>query len=214
MCSSRKICWVVPFGGNGFLSTKDDSSEGVVITRCGISNWISSANKISLYFHSEYPGRALTALRLSVPDGCSTISVAWSYYDEKSKGYKSIGETQQLVIQGPKFHLENCGIITFPVAGYLKMELFGVRKTGAVFAAVTDALFLSENFSLLEEMRIRFVADPEDFYFGRRGPSVHLAFPLDETSNVEYFYNEIYVPKSQDVVGAYYCAIGFSGTGI
>jgi len=40
---------------------------------------------------------------------------------------------------------------------------------------------------------------------------VHLRYDLPDSVETEYFYNEIYVPKDQDVVGAYFCAMGFSG---
>ena len=48
------------------------------------------------------------------------------------------------------------------------------------------------------------------FYWGRRGPSVHLNYPIDNNLDVEYFYNELTVPKGQDRIGSYFMADGFS----
>ncbi|WP_315824680.1 DUF3472 domain-containing protein [Paraflavitalea speifideaquila] len=47
------------------------------------------------------------------------------------------------------------------------------------------------------------------FYWGRRGPSVHLNYPFADTIQAEWFYNEITVPVGQDVIGSYYMANGF-----
>ncbi|WP_372645954.1 DUF3472 domain-containing protein, partial [Ancylomarina sp.] len=50
----------------------------------------------------------------------------------------------------------------------------------------------------------------EDFYWGRRGPSVHLSYTVpEETGDIRWFYNEIEVPEGNDVVGSYYMANGF-----
>lgn len=47
------------------------------------------------------------------------------------------------------------------------------------------------------------------FYWGRRGPSVHLSYPFADNIQAEWFYNEITVPVTQDVIGSYYMANGF-----
>jgi len=57
-----------------------------------------------------------------------------------------------------------------------------------------------------------FVPDNEGnyFYWGRRGPSVHLRYDLQGREDIEYFYSEITVPEKNDVIGSYYMANGFS----
>lgn len=52
--------------------------------------------------------------------------------------------------------------------------------------------------------------DPNYFYWARRGPSCHLAYQLPEVGNVSYYYNEVYVPEGEDIVGSYYMANGFA----
>ena len=51
--------------------------------------------------------------------------------------------------------------------------------------------------------------DGDFFHWGRRGPSVHLNYPIPDGVNAEWFYNEVTVPKGNDVVGSYYMATGF-----
>jgi hypothetical protein len=51
----------------------------------------------------------------------------------------------------------------------------------------------------------------DDFHFGRRGPSVHLRYEIpSESSDIEWFYNEITIPEGNDVQGSYYMANGFA----
>jgi hypothetical protein len=47
------------------------------------------------------------------------------------------------------------------------------------------------------------------FYWGRRGPSVHLNYNTAGLENIEWFYSEITVPEKNDVIGSYYMANGF-----
>ena len=47
-------------------------------------------------------------------------------------------------------------------------------------------------------------------YWGRRGPSVHLGFSPPAGKDIEYFYNEIFVPPGEDVLYSYFMACGFS----
>lgn len=48
------------------------------------------------------------------------------------------------------------------------------------------------------------------FYWGRRGPSVHLNYEMPKNIEAEWFYNEITVPEGEDVIGSYYMANGFA----
>lgn len=48
------------------------------------------------------------------------------------------------------------------------------------------------------------------FYWGRRGPSVHLRYDLGDHQELEYFYSEVKVPEGNDVIGSYYMANGFA----
>ena len=52
--------------------------------------------------------------------------------------------------------------------------------------------------------------DGNFFYWGRRGPSVHLNYLIADTQKVQWFYNELTVPVGQDKIGSYYMADGFS----
>jgi hypothetical protein len=50
----------------------------------------------------------------------------------------------------------------------------------------------------------------DEFYWGKRGPSVHLTFSSEQKSDsIKWFYNEITVPDGNDVIGSYFMSIGF-----
>ncbi len=47
------------------------------------------------------------------------------------------------------------------------------------------------------------------FYWGRRGPSVHLTYTVPQDVDLEYAYSEIVVEEGDDPVGSYFMANGF-----
>ena len=47
------------------------------------------------------------------------------------------------------------------------------------------------------------------FYWGRRGPSVHMSYTLPQDQTAEWFFNEVTVPAGDDIVGSYYMSNGF-----
>ncbi len=60
--------------------------------------------------------------------------------------------------------------------------------------------------------RTAFVPNNEGnfFHWGRRGPSVHLNYPLPAGFDASWFYNEVTVPPGQDIQGSYFMACGFA----
>ncbi|CAL8070977.1 unnamed protein product [Orchesella dallaii] len=197
--------WTIPYGGNAFIK-KSSPSAIEVITEYGLGNWTSNLSIASLYFHSRNSGRVSVSLRLLCAEGTSVIKMTVGH-NEGTTG----GETRQINIAGSEYYLVNCGIFTISKPGYTRVDLQGVSRTGGYFGDVSHLQLVSESDSLVDPNDIKFVENPDDFYFGRRGPSVHLSYPLPEGRNCEYFYNEVFVPRQQDVVGAYFCAMGFNG---
>jgi hypothetical protein len=51
--------------------------------------------------------------------------------------------------------------------------------------------------------------DGNSFYWGRRGPSVHLGYKMPQGVKAEYTYTEVTVPEGQDPIGSYFMANGF-----
>ncbi len=185
--------WVVPLPGNAYL-TKGESARG----GRGNGNAIrlsDPAGEFSAFFHTDRPGALDLALRLRVPDGKSRIRAAI--------GSRSF----EIDAEGAEFHEVAIGRIEAAGAGYRKVTLSGLTKSGNLFAEVSDLVVSSE----VPEMKISFVRNNEGnmFYWGRRGPSVHLAYPLPKDRKIEYAYSEITVPEGEDPAGSYFMANGF-----
>jgi hypothetical protein len=91
--------------------------------------------------------------------------------------------------------------------GYVMIELQGVSRTADNFGTVSSIGISGTSIN----SETAFVKDNIDnyFYWGRRGPSVHLKYTLP-ASEITEFYSEITVPEGNDVIGSYFMANGFS----
>jgi len=89
--------------------------------------------------------------------------------------------------------------------GYVRVDFSDIQKTGASFPELTS---LTVSGGAVKDT-LFFVNNPEFYYWGRRGPSVHINYTLPE-GDVEWFYNEVTVPEGFDPVGSYFMACGFA----
>jgi hypothetical protein len=94
------------------------------------------------------------------------------------------------------------GSIYVPAAGYVRVDLQGIGKSGSYFGDVA-ALRVNTGTAL------NYANDAANYYWSRRGPSVHLGYTVP--ANTEYFYNEVTVPAGEDKIGSYFMANGFNG---
>ncbi|MEN8774623.1 MAG: DUF3472 domain-containing protein, partial [Akkermansiaceae bacterium] len=99
------------------------------------------------------------------------------------------------------------GKIKVAKAGYLKLDLSGIKKAGASFGEISDLILRSEK----DDLKLHYVKSNKDnmFYWGRRGPSVHLGYQVPKGKNIEWAYSEINVPEGEDPIGSYFMANGF-----
>ncbi|SDD20390.1 protein of unknown function [Mucilaginibacter pineti] len=180
---------VIPLGGNAWVN------EPAQITDEGLTNWADQKSVASIYFRVSVVQDIQVSLRLKVASGESTISVS----NGKNTINKKINNTTFDTVAIGKIHLTK--------AGYVKIDLKGISKTGAVYADVADLIIKTDK----PDNDLVYVKAGSSFHFGRRGPSVHLNFnvPAEAKSKVRWFYNEITVPTGMDVLGSYFMADGF-----
>ncbi len=183
----------VPVGGNSWVSGTPNGEA--TISKEGLTNWSSPASTVDTYVRFKKAGIVTLSVNLRVPVGKSSIRVTL------------LGRSTELTVQGTTLTEYAVGQWTIPKAGYVKITVQGVTKTGSVYADVVD-------FGLSEEAvdaGTEFVRNNEGnfFYWGRRGPSVHLRYPIPEGVEAKWFYNEVTVPAGNDVIGSYYMANGF-----
>ncbi|RTE52366.1 DUF5077 domain-containing protein [Arenibacter aquaticus] len=180
----------IPPGGNSWV-VNDMEENHSVISEDGIRNWKNGSSVIRTYFKTATSGKIHVALNLKVLEGSSKLKVS---LNGKSKVIK-VSNTENQTVEVGSFEIAQ--------PGYHYIALQGLEKTGVSFAEIDEILLGGT----ATDGDITFVK--EDFYWGRRGPSVHLSYSTPADTDVLWFYNEITVPENEDVVGSYYMANGF-----
>jgi hypothetical protein len=166
-----------------------------MVAPSGISKWSDEKSVFSIYFRTDRAAELDLGLRLKAPAGKSVI---------RATSCGSVFETKVTGANGQDILL---GKVSTPAAGYVRVDLQGLSKTGAVFAEVGDLLVTSAEAGL----DLNYVKDAAEnrFYWGRRGPSVHLPYEAPAGKVIEYFHSEVTVPEGQDPLGSYFMANGF-----
>ena len=174
---------VVGVSGNGYVTRQQD---GARITQRGVTHWTNPKSIVSIYFYLHHPTPAALSLYAK---GHSEIKVSYG-----KKGFK-------VNLQSDDFTKVPVGSIDIRQAGYVRIDLQGVSKSGESFGEIKQ--LIADNVT----GKSNYVKDFSD-YWGRRGPSVHLGYALPE-GDTEWFYNEITVPKEGETMHSYYMAAGF-----
>jgi hypothetical protein len=184
----------VPVGGNAWRTGKDTS--GGNITNDGIVNWSDKDVKFTAYVRFAKKGKLKFWLNLKVADGKSLLAVS------------ALKITKEISASGnvPKDLYIGEWMVTD--TGYVAFQIIGIHKTGNNFAEISSVKLSCPAI----DSKTAFVKNNEGnfFYWGRRGPSVHLNYTVPDKANAEWFYNEVTVPKGNDVLGSYFMADGFA----
>ncbi|MGB7328945.1 MAG: DUF3472 domain-containing protein [Rubripirellula sp.] len=92
-------------------------------------------------------------------------------------------------------------------AGYVHVDVQLDDRSKPANESASDLIVTSK----VEGMSLDFVRnnDGNMFYWGRRGPSVHLGYKLPAAVKLTHAYSEITVPDGQDPIGSYFMANGF-----
>ncbi|BAX78837.1 DUF3472 domain-containing protein [Labilibaculum antarcticum] len=181
----------VPLSGNAWIVDDVSLNESMII-EAGLSNWSEKSNLIRTYVRVNSPGKLNLGIKAKLLKGSSKVKV-------------TIGdESKEIVIKDIQSTLIPVGEFDISEEGYVQIDLQGISKTDVFFGEVSHFVVGGE----ATAKGTYFVKD--DFYWGRRGPSVHLGYEIPaEAGDIEWFYNEIEVPEGNDLVGSYYMANGF-----
>ena len=173
----------VGMSGNSYVTAERDGAE---ISKNGLESWDSSKSVISTYFHLHEAGSFTISLDAK---GDSEVKVS------------AEGQSYKVDIDSDDFTDTKVGTFTAKKAGYIRVDLKGISKDGVDFGQV-KAIVVAD-----VKGKVTYVHDFSD-YWGRRGPSVHMGYEFPDT-DVEWFYNEVTVPKKGEVMHSYYMAAGF-----
>ncbi len=182
----------LPLGGNTWVQGPAEKKR--LLTANGIENWNNKDVSFTTYVRINTPGTMQVKLkgRASLPTQL-TMTIA--------------GNKKTISISEAETQWVNAGEWSLKDTGYISIQLAAGTKVGEGVINISDY----ELSGTAINTATAYVKNNEGnfFYWGRRGPSVHLNYPFADSIRAEWFYNEITVPASQDVIGSYYMANGF-----
>ncbi|MBS1748525.1 MAG: DUF3472 domain-containing protein [Bacteroidetes bacterium] len=182
----------VPIGGNTWVYNAPAGKK--LITKQGIKNWDDTSTYFKTYIRFSKTGTLFLKIKAKSEAICKlSISIGKKWHECK--------------VKNSEYRLYDAGKWDITDTGYVAITLRGVQKSGINFADISDF----EISGTVTEGAMAYTPNDEGnfFYWGRRGPSVHLNYPFDDTVKTNWFYNEVTVPKGNDIVGSYFMAIGF-----
>ncbi|HEX3386968.1 MAG TPA: DUF5077 domain-containing protein, partial [Mucilaginibacter sp.] len=184
---------IVPLGGNAWRTDKD--TLGGKVINDGIADWSNPNAEFVAYVRIPKAGKLKLSMNASSPSNENFI-------------YVTIAGVKHLVgIYKSEKRYHNAGEWTVTDTGYIPITFKAIKKDGDVYGAISDLKIQGD----VVNGTTNYVKNNEGdfFYWGRRGPSVHLNYTVPHATNAEWFYNEVTVPNGNDVLGSYFMACGF-----
>lgn len=185
--------WSVPVAGNAFRTGPSPGGKG--FQRNGTIAWNDTKDVFSVYFHVSQPAVLNLAINALSRNRASTLSAR-------------VGQEQfAMVVKGREMKAHVVGQVEVAKAGYVRVEFQGNGTAGEFHVEIRDLIVSSDT----EALKLDYVTSNKGnmFYWGRRGPSVHLRYDVPRDRKLRYAYSEITVPEGQDPIGSYYMANGF-----
>lgn len=190
---SQAADWAVPLAGNTFQTAPEPGGNGA--QRNGTIAWSDPDDVFSVYFHVDRPADLHLEIQAAVRSGRSTITTR-------------VGQNEfTTVVGGTEPAAHKIGNVKVAEAGYVRVDFKGTERTAPVFAEIGELRIASDTAGL----KVDFVQNNKGsmFYWGRRGPSVHLRYQVPGDASLQYAYSEVTVPEGQDPIGSFYMANGF-----
>ena len=180
---------VISIEGNAYVTKQTGTNrDGLEIRGRNIRNWNDPNDVISIYFHSDEAQIVDMAIKAK---GRSTICLSYA------------GKSKKIQLNFSEEKIIDVGKLKIKDPGYVRIDLQGINKEDIDFGTISELILKNP------KGKITYVHDFSS-YWGRRGPSVHMAYPFPKDT-VEWFYNEVTVPEEAVVVGSYYMVTGFNG---
>lgn len=181
----------IPIGGNTWSYPK--GVGGGLVRNKGIVRWTNPGLYFITYVYLSQPAELMIAIEGDFSLSSCTLSIS---IDGKSK---------ELPIQAGEQKVYPIGKWVLGSPGYVSIILKGISKSDSQFPIITTI-----NLEGVPQELIYFVPESHDFAFGRRGTSAYLNYQIPEKVNIESFYGELLIPKSNDIIGSYFMATGFT----
>lgn len=185
--------WTIPLAGNAYRISPEPGNEG--FTRTGAVTLSQPDDVISAFVHINEPAALDLSINASIPSDSSTLVAKVEY------------QVFTCQVEKPKPTKIALGKTIVQPAGYVRIDLSGMERSGATYGQIMS-LNISSTSKTLELQYVR-SNEGNMFYWGRRGPSVHLRYVVPPKPSLRYAYSEITVPENRDPLGTFYMANGF-----
>lgn len=175
--------WAVPFAGNSFPSQTDAGDQR------------SSRHARTLYFYVDRPAELDLLIRAKALKGAVSLTV------------ECAEKRFEVTLNGSKAADQDVGQVSVGGAGYVAVKIAAPKNEAKEISFVDQLVVSSET----KGLKLDFVKSNQGnmFYWGRRGPSVHLRYEVPRGMPLQYAYSEITVPRGSDPIGSYFMANGF-----
>lgn len=175
--------WSVPIAGNSFP------------TRSSLNKDSADRESVSIYFHVDRPCTIDLSLRAPVNRDLGTLVV------------KVNRQSSPSVIDPDDQSRHRIGRVSIAQRGYCELSVELDRQAGNPFAKTAELLVSSDT----PDLQLSYVKSNTGnmFYWGRRGPSVHLSYDVPKDTPLRYAYSELTIPVGMDPIGSYFMANGF-----
>lgn len=181
----------IPLQGNTFL-TEPIPGRGNI--KNGQINIRDHNQVYSVYVHVNKPAK----LKLFATIKSSAISKLEVSHGEQSQQIASVDGTldQHPILKA-----------NAKQKGYVRID-FKLADKAAQPIAISDFRIVTDE---SDDLQLDYVRNNNGnmFYWGRRGPSVHLRYSVPKANKIRYAYTEVTVPEGQDTIGSFYMANGF-----
>ncbi|MCD2425111.1 DUF5077 domain-containing protein [Niabella pedocola] len=184
----------IPMGGNSFVMNDATGATIYDDSNFGLRNWTNLSAVTSTYFKVANTGTLYLGIKGYVTTGTSVVrlTVNGQSFDVTMTG-------------GAPAKTYYAGSVNISTPGYVKVDLKGISKTSTYIGNMTDIMIGGP----AAGTGLIYASDANNFYWSRRGPSVHLNHTLTSGNTYEWMYNEVTVPSGQDAIGSYYMVNGF-----
>ena len=178
----------ISLSGNAYITAGAQHRAFIDEGKCEVRNWKNTETVVSFYFRVPKAGKMDIAMQAK---GHSKIEVAL------------LGKKKKVTLDSDDLTRIDLGEFKVKQPGYIKVDIRGLKiNEGKTFGTVSAVIVGGQ------VNPVAYVSSDFSTHFGRRGPSVHLGYPLPK-EDVEWFYNEVIVPEEGDIPSSYYMACGF-----
>lgn len=186
--------WKVPLAGNAY--TEPASANEQIQGRNGAVLVPELPTVVTIYFRVDRPAELHLALEARAAE------------QEAELQLEVLEQVQQIQVAPGAWSEYPCGKLQVAQPGYIRVAVRAARAGNLPRCELRQLLVRSET----PEVQVQAVLTDEGnmFYWGRRGPSVHLGYHLPKETTCVAGYSELTVPEGADPEGSYFMANGFA----